>query len=320
MKPGVLFVIAALAASLFAGAPPARAEDRLTVVLDWLVNPDQAPIFVAQHIGAFKRRGLALTVIAPSDTATPPMMTAAGRADIAITYQPQLYLLHDRGLPLVRFATLVNSPLNSIIALKSGPVHTMADLRGRRLGFAVPGVEETLARTMIAAAKVDPAKVRLVSVNFQIVSALMSGRVDATISAYRNKEPHELALHGLQTIAFYPEDYGVPAYDELIFVTRRPLAADPRLPRFVAAVAEGVAYLRQHPEQSWRDFIHDHPEQNSPLVHTEWLDTVARFDPAPGRLDRARYARFGQFMARSGMIRRAPGVEEIAIQTRDAAS
>ena len=40
-----------------------------------------------------------------------------------------------------------------------------------------------------------------------------------------------------------------------------------------------------------------------------------RFDVTPGRLDRARYQRFGAFLAKAGMIRRAPDVGEIAIET-----
>jgi putative hydroxymethylpyrimidine transport system substrate-binding protein len=308
-------VLALALAAVMALGEPARAADRLVVVLDWLVNPDQAPLFVAQHIGAFARRGLELEVIAPTEAATPPLMVAAGRADIAITYQPQLYIIHDQGLPLMRFATLVDRPLDSIIAPMDGPVRGLGDLRGRRLGFAVPGVEQAVARAMLTHAHVDPDQVRMVDVNFQIVSALLAGRVDATISAYRNKEPHELAQHGVRTIAFYPEAYGVPTYDELIFVARRDRAGDPRLARFTAAVAEGAAYLRAHPKESWLGFIHDHPDQDTPLTQIEWDDTAARFAADPGRLDRDRYARFGQFMAHAGLIKRAPAVDEIAVST-----
>lgn len=307
----------ALALSMLAGGA-ARAAEHLTLALDWLVNPDQAPVFVAEQIGAFSRRGLAVTWIAPSDAASPPLMVATGQADIAITYQPQLYLLHDQGVPVVRVGALVDQPLNSIIALRGGPVRSLADLDGRRLGYAVPGVEEALARTMLTSAHVNPARVRLVAVNFQIVSALMTGRVDATISAYRNKEIHELAEHGFKAVAFYPEAYGVPPYEELIFVARRDRLSDPGLPRFLGAVAEGADYLRRHPEECWRAFARAHPDQDTPLVHMEWTDTAARFALSPARLDTAKYARFGAYLAAAGLIRRAPRPEEIAVQIEGA--
>jgi putative hydroxymethylpyrimidine transport system substrate-binding protein len=292
-----------------------QAADRLIVMLDWLPNPDEAPLFVAAHEGFFARHGLQVTLVAPSDSSTPPMMAATGHADIAITYQPQLYLLVARGVKLVRFATLIDSPLDSVIALKGGPVRSLADLKGRSLGFAVPGVEEVLAQTMIASAGLQPSDVRLVNVNFQIVSAVMTKRVDATISAYRNKEIYELRAHGMHAILFFPEEHGVPAYDELIYVTRPEMAGDARLARFVAAVQDSTAWLLDHPEAAWSDFAADYPAQASPLVHTQWFATLGRFAKSPGQLDIARYRIFGAFLAAKGLIPREPSVQKIAVQT-----
>lgn len=293
----------------------ARAADTLTVILDWLPNPDEAPLFIAAHEGFFARHNLAVRLIAPSDASTPPIVAAAGHADIAITYQPQLYLLAAHGVPLVRFATLINTPLDSIIAPTGGPIKTLGDLKGRTLGFAVPGVEEVLAQAMIASAGVHPADVRLVNVNFQIVSALMTRRVDATISAYRNKEIYELRAHGMDARPFFPEEHGVPAYDELIFVTRRGMAGDPRLGRFVAALQESTAWLLDHPDQGFADFAADYPAQSSQLVHTQWNATLCRLDKSPGLLDNARYRTFGAFLAAKKLIPAAPEVADIAVQT-----
>ncbi len=298
---------------LFTGS--AAAAEHLTVMLDWLPNPDEAPLFIAAHEGFFARHGLDVKLIAPADASTPPMMAATGHADIAITYQPQLYLLAAHGVKLMRFATLIDSPLDSILALKGGPVHSLADLRGRTLGFAVAGVEEALAQAMIASAGLQPGDVRLVNVNFQIVSAVLTHRVDATISAYRNKEIYELRAHGQDGVSFFPEEHGVPAYDELIFVTRRQAAGDARLGRFVAALQESTAWLLDHPEAGWADFAQDYPAQASPLVHTQWIATLPRFARTPGVLDAARYRRFGTFMAANGLIASAPPVEDIAVQT-----
>jgi putative hydroxymethylpyrimidine transport system substrate-binding protein len=293
----------------------ARDADTLTVILDWLPNPDEAPLFIAAHEGFFARNNLAVRLIAPSDASTPPMMAATGHADIAITYQPELYLLAAHGVKLVRFATLIDTPLNSIIALQGGPIKTLADLKGRTLGFAVPGVEEVLARAMIASTGVPPSAVRLVNVNFQIVSGMMTRRVDATISAYRNKEIYELRAHGMDALSFFPEEHGVPAYDELIFVTRRAMGADPRLGRFVTALQESTAWLLDHPDEGFADFAADYPAQASPLVHTQWNATLCRFDKSPGLLDNARYRTFGAFLAAKGLIPAAPAVSDIAVQT-----
>src|SRR5690625_1855911 len=126
----------ALMAMLLA-AVPASAEDRMTVILDWFVNPNHGPIVIAEENGFFAVEGLAVEVIGPADPADPPKMVAAGQADLAVSYQPQLHLQAHEGLPLVRVGTLVASPLNCLLVRADGPIESIADLRGRKIGFSV---------------------------------------------------------------------------------------------------------------------------------------------------------------------------------------
>ena len=132
----------AIFASLWVGH--AAAADRLTVLLDWFVNPDHAPLVIAKELGYFARAGLDVELIAPADASAPPRLVAAGQADIAITYQPDLVLQIKQGLPLVRFGTLIDSPLSCLIVLKDGPVKTLADLKGKKIGFSVAGFQELI--------------------------------------------------------------------------------------------------------------------------------------------------------------------------------
>ena len=140
--------------SLFAGATltalfsgHALANEPLTLVLDWYINPDHAPIMVAEQIGAFKAQGLDVRIVPPSDPALPPRMVAARQADLAITYQPQVHFFADEGLPLVRVGTLINSPLNTVIALDK-QIKTPADLQGKKVGYSVSGIEQATLATM----------------------------------------------------------------------------------------------------------------------------------------------------------------------------
>ncbi|KKK58261.1 hypothetical protein LCGC14_3046220, partial [marine sediment metagenome] len=139
------------AAALLA-ASPALAQDKMTLILDWFVNPDHGPIIVAQEQGYFADQDLEVEVIAPADPSDPPKMAAAGKADLAISYQPQLHLQVAEGLPLRRVGTLVATPLNCLLVLEDGPIKTIADLAGRKVGFSVAGVEEALLTAILARA------------------------------------------------------------------------------------------------------------------------------------------------------------------------
>ena len=117
---------------VFSSAPVAAIDsEKVTVLLDWFINPDHAPLFVAYEKGFFKERNLDVAFIAPSNPNDPPKLVAAKKADIAVSYQHQHHLQVDQGLPLVRFATLVATPLNSLVVMADSKIKRLGDLKER---------------------------------------------------------------------------------------------------------------------------------------------------------------------------------------------
>lgn len=293
-------------------ATPATAQDRMTVMLDWFVNPDHGPLIIAQEKGYFAAQGLEVDLIAPADPADPPKMAAAGRADLAISYQPQLHLQVAEGLPLARVGTLVATPLNCLLVLADGPVQDLADLKGRKVGFSIAGVEEALLSAMLRPAGLGFDDIERVNVNWSLSPALMSGQVDAVIGAFRNFELNQMEIEGVKGRCFYPEEEGVPAYDELIYVANPALADRDRIARFLAATEQAVQYIINHPVESWEVFAATSAELDDDLNARAWTDTLPRFALRPAALDHARYARFEAFLAAAGLIPQVRPVSELA--------
>ena len=297
-------------------AGPAAADDKLTVLLEWFVNPDHASLVVADELGLFADVGLEVELLPPADPSIVPRAVASGQAEIGVHYQPNLYLDYAAGVPLVRFGTLVETPLNTLTVLADGPIDDLADLAGKRIGFSVSGFEDMILSTMLASAGVDPDGVEFVNVNFALTASLIGGKVDATIGGYRNFELTQMRLEGHEGKAFFPEDHGVPVYDELIFVTRADLLSDDRLVRFLEAVEKGALYATNHPQESWELFIGAYPQLDDALNRQAWLDTLPRLAKRPAALDARRYERFGQFLAESGLIGTAPALADIAVELK----
>ena len=308
--------LAALALVVAALTSPARASDKLTLLLDWFVNPDHAPLIVAKNGGIFAAHGLDVELIAPADPSDPPKLVAAGKADVAVSYQPQLHIQVGEGLPLRRFGTLVATPLNSLVVLRDGPVKTIADLKGRKVGFSVGGFEDALLRAMLEKHGLKLTDVTLVNVNFALSPALLSGQVDAVIGAFRNFELNQLDIEKRPGRAFYPEENGVPAYDELILVARADRLADPRLVRLLDAIEAAVAMLHNHPAESWALFVRERKELDDELNRRAWKATVPRFAQSPGALDSRRYARFAEFLKTLGLITQARPVGHYAVELK----
>ncbi|MEZ5669150.1 MAG: ABC transporter substrate-binding protein [Alphaproteobacteria bacterium] len=303
----------ALAATLSLVATVATAQDRLTVLLDWFVNPDHAPLVVAQERGIFAAHGLEVELVAPADPNDPPKLVAAGQAELAVGYQPQLHFLVNEGLPLMRVGTLVATPLNALVVLADSDIRSVADLADRRIGYSVAGFEDALLGAMLEHNGLGLDDVELINVNFSLSPALMAGQVDAVIGAFRNFELNQMAIEGMPGRAFYVEEEGVPSYDELIFLARPDMAGDPRLGRFMQALTEAVQYLVNHPDESWAMFVAAYPELDDELNRRAWGDTLVRFALRPAALDRGRYQRFADFLAGRGLIDAPPPVERYAV-------
>ncbi len=291
------------------------AAEKVSLMLDWYLNPDHAPIIVAEQIGAFKDEGLEVQIVPPSDPSLPPRLVAAKKADFAITYQPQLHFFADQGLPLVRIGTLVNTPLNTIITLDKN-ITSPAGLKGKKIGYSVSGIEEVTLGTMLKNQGLTLDDVTPVNVNFQLSGALLAGQVDAVIGGYRNIEALELQLQGKEPVVFNIEDYGIPAYDELIIVANQDEITEPKIAKFLTALKKGHDYLQAHPEETWQAFAKSHPELNTELNHQAWLKTLPLFASDPAHLDTARYQAYEQFLFDNKLVKHITPVEKYAIEVK----
>ncbi len=269
---------------------------------------------MALERGYFREAGLEVRIVAPADPNDPPKLVAAKRGDVAISYQPALTLHAAAGLPLARIATLVATPLNTLVELRDGPIKSLADLKGRRIGFSVGGFEDALLKAMLARAGLGLADVTLINVNFSLSPALLAGHVDAVIGAFRNFELNQLDLEGKPGRAFHPEENGVPGYDELILVAHRERLGDKRLRRFVEAIERATLFMINNPAESWTLFIRGRGDLDNELNRRAWRDTLPRFAHSPAALDRARYARFATFLKDQGLIKVEPRLDDYAVE------
>lgn len=298
-------------------APAQPEPTELTVMLDWFVNPDHAPIILAHELGYFAEAGLAVEVVTPADPNDPPRMVAAGRADIAVSYQPQLHLSRHQGLPVIRVGTLVETPLTCLVVLAESGIETPADLAGRKVGFAVAGLQEVMLDAMLAQGGLEPGDVEQINIGWSIAPALMSGQVDGVIGAFRNFELNQLRLEGHEGRCLYPEAHGIPAYDELIYIAH-PDRMDPAaVGAFLEATARATDMLKNRPDEAWEIFSATASELRTPLNEAAWPETWPRFSSRPAAVDAGRYQRFEAFLAERGATPGGMALSDLAIDVNE---
>ena len=313
----VLLACGALAGCNEKEEPSAAADqrelDELTLVLDYFPNADHAGIYAAEAAGDYETAGLDLDIQPPPDPSAPLKLLQGGRADIAISYEPDLLLARDRGTELVSVGALVQKPLTSLMALGDGPVERVEDLEGRRVGTSGVPYHSAYLQTILRDAGVDPSSVTEVNVGFNLTPAMISGRVDATLGAFWNYEGTDLQLRGRDPVILRMEDLGVPNYNELIFVVRREFLDQEgahRVRRFMQATARGHERLRENPREAVDALLEANEDLERRLQTAVVETTLPLFFPEGDRpfgwQEPAEWDAYGRWMFRNGLLERRP--------------
>jgi putative hydroxymethylpyrimidine transport system substrate-binding protein len=222
----------------------------LSLALDFYPNPDHAGIYMAQEKGFFDEAGLDVSISAPSDPSAPLKLVASGKSDLAITYEPEVVLAHEEGLPVTAVAAVVNRPLTSLIWLHSSGIESVAGLEGKTVATAGIPYQDAFLTTILGRAKVDPDTVKSVNVGFGLLPALVSGQAQAMLGGYSNVEGVDLQQRGKAPVITPVDQLGVPTYDELVIVANTnqldEQAEEIRL--FIAALERGTDAAVADPE------------------------------------------------------------------------
>jgi putative hydroxymethylpyrimidine transport system substrate-binding protein len=287
------------------------AEKNLTLMLDWFVNPGHGPIIIAKERGYFEQAGLQVKIEEPADPSTPAKLVAAGKVDLAVSYQPNLTMDVSAGLPLIRASTLVATPLNTLLVLDNGKNDSLADLKGKKIGISISGNEEATLSTMLGQEDVKFSDVQIINVGWALSSSLASGKVDAIWGGFRNFEINQLALEGYKAKAFYPEEHGVPSYDELIFVANANTYNKEDIEAFNKAIQQATTYIVNHSSEAWEQFVAYAPDTlNNELNKRAWNDSLSRFALRPAAVDFKRYDDYAQFLYDHQIINTLPKAKD----------
>jgi len=228
---------------------------------------------------------------------------AAKQADLAVSYQPALMLDLENGLPLVRIGTLVASPLNSLVVLANSGIKEISDLKGKTVGFSVGGFEDALLGQMLETHGLSLSDINLVNVNFALSPSLYTGAVDAVIGAFRNFELNQMEIDGREGLAFYPEEHGIPTYEELIFIAHPESAQLPKMQKFLDIIDQATAQILENPDAAWADFVAYKPNDlNNILNRRAWTDTIPKLAKKTRSTNPEAWDQFATFMKKRGLI------------------
>jgi putative hydroxymethylpyrimidine transport system substrate-binding protein len=289
-----------------------------SLTLDFYPNPDHAGIYMAQQLGYFEEAGLDVSIGAPTDPAAPIKQVAAGRSDLAISYEPEVALAREQGLDVVAVAALVNRPLTSMIWLKKSGIKGIGSLRGKTIATAGIPYQDAFLKTILARAKLSTSDVKVVNVGFGLLPALVGGSAQAMLGGYSNVEGVDLRERGKEPVVTPVDQLGVPTYDELVLVAnRKTLEEDPEEFRlFIAALARGTAAAVADPKAATQAVTEANSSLEPKLTAVEveaTLPLLAATSPGQpfGYMDPKQWSTFTGWMRDNELIESLPAPEEL---------
>jgi putative hydroxymethylpyrimidine transport system substrate-binding protein len=284
-----------------------------TVMLDYFPNADHAALYSAIAGGDFAAAGLDVKPQTPANPAEPLDLLAAGKVDMAISYEPEVLLARDQGLKLVSIAALVQRPLTSIIALGDQHIQSVANLAGKRVGTAGIPYQAAELKTVLRKAHVNPSSVDEVNVGFNLVPAMLSGKVAATLGGFWNYEALQLQLMGKRPVVIPVDQAGVPTYNELVLVVREDEARHDGqdLRAFLNALTHGEQQVKANPAAATKLLLKANPSLEAKLEQESIEQTLPAAYPANGSepygyQDPKAWASFAQWMFSEGLVHSAP--------------
>lgn len=287
-----------------------RPDQDATLLLDFTPNAIHAGIYSALARGYDEAEGVTLKVEQPSSSSDAVKLLTAGRTDFAVMDIHDLAIAREKDAEIVGVMSIAQLPLAAVLAQPD--VKRPRDLEGQRVGVTGLPSDDAVLASIVKGDGGDPNRVDKTTIGFNAVAAMLAHKV-AGATAFWNVEGLALKRKRPGTREFRVNDYGAPAYPELVLVTQSTTLQDnPSLVRAtVDALRRGYAFTLRDPESSASDLVSEVPDANRDTI-LQQLDVLTPVFSGPtgqpGGLDRAVLEQWAQWEARFGITKVPPNV------------
>jgi putative hydroxymethylpyrimidine transport system substrate-binding protein len=291
--------------------------EQVTLALDFYVNADHAGIYTALERGYFDEAGLEVEPQVPSDPSAPIRQVAAGRADLAISYEPEVLLAQDEGLPVIAVASMVAQPLTSLISLPEARIADVGDLQGKTIATAGIPYQADYLEAILEREGLTLDDVTQKDVGLNLLPAVLSGSADAMLGGFLNVEGVDLTERGLNPRVVPVDQLGIPTYDELVLVASADrVEFDPEEIRlFIAALERGTEAAVRDPTGATEAVLAAADGLEPKLTRAEIDKTLPLLLPDKGKpfgyMNAREWVEFGGFFADRNLISTRPAASEM---------
>ena len=293
-------------------SPRASRLPKITLALEWFLNPDHLPFIVAKEQGFFREEGLDVSILVPTVPEESLELVARGKADFGVGEQTNLIKARAQRWPLISIGPLLTNTVVCLMYLKEGPIKRLENLKHRRVGWPGLEIDLPILGTMLEAAGLNFDDILPVDVGFALTDALLTGKADAVFGAFVNYEQVEAESRGAAVEFVSPTKYGVPDLYQLVVMTSERMAAEqPALVRgFTRALMRGLTFTHQHPNEALGTYIKANAMAD-PALSAKTFDKTWPYFPETLVQDPARWKSVMEWLLKRGVIRKLIPLEKL---------
>ncbi|MGM0542317.1 MAG: ABC transporter substrate-binding protein [Pseudomonadota bacterium] len=289
---------------------------QISIMLDWFLSPQHAGLIIAQQRGLFAAQEIQVEFQTPAEPSVAVKLLAADEIDFALSRQPTLHLYAHDGAPIVRIATMIETPLTALVIKgeQEEPVHDK--LARLRYGYSTREGREVFIPYLMPESLTQTGNVAPpVNLNFDTRRGFAEDQVDAVVDAPFRSFPERMANEGIKTQVIRHETLGIPRYDGLVLLANRDGAARRASTwvHVVAALEEAHHWMLENPDAAWELMVSAEPVLDNPINKANWPDLLRRIALSPGAVDHRRYQAFEEFLLKQGISESALPVSRLAI-------
>lgn len=276
------------------------------LALDFTPNAVHAPIYAAVRTGADARHHVRLVIRQPGSGPDALKLVAAGKLDMGILDISDLAIARQQHIDVVGVGELVTKPLAALITRDD--VARPRDLEGRSVGVSGLPSDPGFLNAIISHDGGDFSKVRQITIGFNSVTAILAKKVQG-VPVFWNAEGVALRERGVRTHEFRVDDYGAPAYPEVILVTaRKTLQREPDVIKdTLSAIADGERAVQADPDAATRQIAKASSTDDTRLIGAQIAAVRPVLSPTL-QLDRPVIEQWADFATKLGLVKARPDV------------
>lgn len=243
--------------------------ETVDLVLDWYPNALHSFIYTAIEKGYFEQERLKVNIRFPSTPNDPIVLTAAGKADIGLYYMHEVIMKKtNENIPIKSIGAVTKKPSNVIISLKDNEIFSPEDLVGKKVGYSGSLYSESIIKSLVKNSNKDAKTVKLIDVGFELLTAMITNQVDATIGGVINHEIPVMEEKGFAVNYFTPEQYGIPNHYGWVFIAgdETILNREDVLRKFLKASDRAISDVKNSPYESVDLIIKNQQKESFPLT------------------------------------------------------